>query len=197
MDKQLYRIILSIVLFVFILGITAGALLACRVEAGPGSAMDAYLQSYAGLLRTGTAAGTPVWRAFLDAFLFPALALLSGLTLLGVAAIPLLLLIRGFMLSFSVTAFVSVFGLDGLWLALGELGLQCILGVPCLLILSVYGAHMALRLLTMARTGEKNGKMFSRALLIRAGICTILLTACALADAYLMPLFQHWLISLV
>jgi stage II sporulation protein M len=184
---------------VFILGITAGALLAHRVDAGPDSAMGTYLLGYAELLRTGGAAAVPVWRAFLDAFLFPALALLSGLTLLGVAAIPLLLLVRGFMLSFSVTAFVAVFGIDGLWLALGELGLQCILGVPCLILLSVYGAYMALKLLMAARGKadniDGNRRIFPRPLILRAGICAVLLTACALADAYLTPMLRDWIIS--
>lgn len=195
MDKHLYRIILSIVSFVFLLGITAGALLAYRL--GPDSALDTYLQGYADLLRQGEAVGTPVWRAFMDAFLFPALVFLSGLTLLGTALIPLLLLVKGFILSFSVTAFVSVFGLNGLWLALGEMGLQCILGVPCLIVLSVYGAHMALRLLAMVRGKTVSGVMFPRPLLIRVGICAVLLTACALADTYLTPLLRDWIITLV
>ncbi|MCL2030780.1 MAG: hypothetical protein FWG93_04475 [Oscillospiraceae bacterium] len=195
MDKQLYRIILSLVSFVFILGVTAGALLAYRVDAGPDSALNAYLRDYAGLLRTGGAAAAPVWRTFLDVFLFPSLVFLSGFTLPGVAAIPLLLLVRGFMLSFSVTALVAVLGTDGLRLALWELGPQCIVGVPCLLILSVCGAHTALKLLMMARGGTLSGKLFPRPLIIRTGICIVLLTACALADAYLMPGLQNRIIS--
>ena len=196
MDRQLYRILLSIVSFVFILGVTAGALLAHRMDAGPDSALFAYLQGYAGLVQQD--GGIPLWRAFADAFLFPALALAAGFTLFGAAVIPLLLLVRGFLLSFSIAAFVSVFGINGLWLALGELGFQCVFGVPCLIVLSAYGAHMALKLLSVARGGlPGGGAMINRGLVLRLGICTLLLTACALTDAYATPILRDWIAARV
>lgn len=196
MDKQLYRLILSLVSLLFLLGIGAGALLAYRADTGPDSGLRAFLMTYAGLLSDGTAVNTPVWRCFFNAFLFPALAVLSGLTLAGVVAIPLLLLIKGFLLSFVFTAFVSTFGVNGLWLALGELGIQCLLGVPCLIVLSVYSAHMALHLLAMARGTARGGPLFSRPLMARFAVCAVVLTACALADAFLSPMLRGWISSL-
>lgn len=204
MDKQLYRIIFLVVAFIFILGIAAGALLVCRMDTGEGSELRSFVEGYTGLLQEGSAASTPLWRSFLGAFLFPALAFLSGFTLLGVASIPILLFARGFLLSFSVTSFVVVYGINGLWLALGELGIQCVLGVPCLIVVSVYGAHMTLRLVALARgrLAAVGGTVCTRAFQpdggwIRIAACVVAMTACALADTYLSPWLRGWISSLV
>lgn len=197
MDKQLYRLILTVVSFLFLVGIGVGALLAYRTDAGPDSALHAFLSAYTGLLQDGTPVTIPLWRAFLNAFLFPALAFFSGLTLIGVVSIPILLLIRGFLLSFVFTSFVAVFGVNGFWLAMGELGIQCVIGIPCLIILSVYSAHMALHLLAMARGSVRNEPLFSRPFFTRFAICVVLLTVCALADVFLSPMLRGWIASMV
>jgi stage II sporulation protein M len=197
LDKQLYKVILSAAALVFLIGVAAGALLAYRMDTGADSEINGLLSSYALHLQQGTASGTPLWQSLLNSYLFPVLAFLSGFTLLGVAAIPILLILRGFILAFVFTSFVSVFGINGIWLALGELGIQCFLSVPCLIILSIYSANTALRLLSMARGRVGGSPLFPRRLFIRFGICTAVLAICAVADTYLSPLLRGWISSRV
>ena len=194
MDKQLYRILISLICFMLMVGMVAGSLAASRVDTQTGSEIYSLLSAYKHGLQSGIAAEVSLWQALLNAWLFPLLAFLSGFTLLGVVLLPLLLAARGFMISFVFTSFISAFGPGGIWLALGEMGFQCLLSVPCLLLLSVYSGHSALRLLGLStgRVLPGGGRMDKR-IFLRLGICALALTACTLLDYTLSPPLQEWL----
>lgn len=101
--------------------------------------------------------GRPTWRDFFaplrrgrlqrlrlaslvwDTVRWPLLALLLGFTALGLLGLPLLFVVRGFLLAFSIASFVRLFGGVGCLLALLVFGVSGALSVPVLFVLGVQG----------------------------------------------------------
>lgn len=71
-----------------------------------------------------------------DLIRWPLAAVLLGLTALGTVGIPLLLAIRGFMLSFAAATFARLFGLPGVAASLASFGLTVLVAVPVLFMVS-------------------------------------------------------------
>lgn len=84
---------------------------------------------------TAPALASLVW----DTVRWPLLALLLGFTALGLLGLPLLFVVRGFLLAFSIASFVRLFGGVGCLLALLVFGVSGALSVPVLFVLGVQG----------------------------------------------------------
>ena len=81
------------------------------------------------------AAVSVVWAAALY-FRYPLFTILLGLSPLGAVFLPVFMLFLGVELSFSVSAFLAVFGKSGLWAALCVLGVRAGIVLPCCFALS-------------------------------------------------------------
>jgi hypothetical protein len=80
-----------------------------------------------------------------DCFRWPVLAISFSFLGLGVVGLPLLLFVRGFVLTYSATCFAAAFGLGGAASAAVLLSSAALLGVPVLLILSCEGFRVSAR----------------------------------------------------
>lgn len=96
-----------------------------------------YLQRYFHLAGYGGGLDPTLLSVVWDIFRWPLMAFLLGFTALGMVGIPLLLLIRGFLLSFAATTFVRLFGLPGLAASLAAFGVTVLLTVPVLFVVSL------------------------------------------------------------
>ena len=104
-----------------------------------------YLHEYAQATADGqgpSASARSVGAAY---FRYPAAALLLGLTAAGLVLLPVLSVVQGFFLSFSVGCFARALGRGGVYLALAAFGPRCLFVLPCTLLLTV-------------QDGEKNGE---------------------------------------
>ena len=97
--------------------------------------------------------GTVIWsqgRYFLYVVLF-------SMSVIGVAMIPLLMGIRGFLFAFSCAACYRLFGMPGLWFALVLFGIPAFFWYPGLLLFSTQGFFGSLAMVRRRENdGEKN-----------------------------------------
>ena len=79
----------------------------------------------------------PSWWAVAWVYIrYPLAAFLLGFTAVGVLLLPWLVLMQGFLLSFSVACFSASLARGGVVLALSALGVRCLVTLPCLLLLA-------------------------------------------------------------
>ena len=116
----------------FALGVPCGSFLSDRLNTADELAL--YLSAF---LARGDeiAAVSAVWAAALY-FRYPLFTILLGLSPLGAVFLPVFMLFLGVELSFSVSAFLAVFGKSGLWAALCVLGVRAGIVLPCCFALS-------------------------------------------------------------
>lgn len=118
----------------FFLGMLTGLFFATLGEAS--EELSSYLRDYfqsAG----GTGAWRPaIWSVIWDLVRWPLASLVLGFTALGVVCVPALLIARGFLLSYSVSLFLCLFGDGGLWAALAVFGVTALLVLPALFAVS-------------------------------------------------------------
>lgn len=77
-----------------------------------------------------------LWSSIWDLIRWPLAAFLLGSTALGAAGIPVLLGVRGFLLSFAAATFVRLFGLSGMAVSLTVFGVSALVTVPVLFVVS-------------------------------------------------------------
>ena len=171
----------------FLCGTVAGCMTVSHVGGQSGDALVAYLQGILSASGHQLPAGALFWNAFVNAFKYHAVIFLLGLTLPGIALIPVAMAVRGFSLSFAVAAFVRAFGPQGILLSLGAFGVQALLTIPCLFILAETGLYSAVSLLGAARGKHKKPRVIPPAYFLRFALFAVILTSSALFEALAVP----------
>ncbi len=141
-------------------------LLRCLTAAGEGNGFDPSLLSV-------------IW----EVFRWPLLVSLLGFTALGAVGIPVVLAVRGFLLSYAVTAFARLFGLEGMAAALAAFGVTALVAVPALFV-AAYSAFQS----ALSRLSHDGPPAVSwRARLSALGPCAGLLALAAALQRTVMP----------
>lgn len=187
-------VILSVAFFV---GSLAGCVLVNRVGGNGEVALEEFLEGYLSVANAGDLtrpnALTLVW----ETIRWPLFIVLLSVTPLGLFAIPVLFLVRGFLLSFSISSFFRVLGASGIALAFVLFGVTGVLYVPVLFILGVQGFLMS-GVMTGRLMGEgRKRSLLDRTVLLRCGICAAVLGGCCLLEYHLVPLLMEPLAALV
>lgn len=171
----------------FLLGGLVGCLLAAYVDGMGSDALKAYLEGFLNAAGEG-AVGPPallptVWQVLR----WPLMAAALGFTALGVLGIPILFAARGFLLSFSIAAFVRMFGDAGRLLAFLVFGVPGCVAVPVFFVLGVQGQLSARRLALRGQGEGKRSGFCGRAYLVRCGLCACALGVCVLLEYLAVP----------
>ena len=143
-----------------------------------------YIVKYVELLSSGASVSGGYFRTLLRLLMYPAIAFLLGFSVLGAAAVPLLLLFRGYSLSFSLSIFIGVFGHKGTLLAILLIGVCALMSVPCLFLTSVQSFCAALKLHGLASRpdGGLRASIYGRRYFLRPLFCLFFLLAAAFAE---------------
>ena len=173
----------------FGLGILLGRLVQKSVPAEDYTALATYLERYAQLSSDPGQEPASWLSAALTYLRYPAAVFLLGLVAPGLFLIPVLCMVQGFFLSYSVSCFASALGRSGVKLALCAFGVRCIFVLPCTFFLAACGMRSARRLL---QGGLKRGQKRLDGLdKLRLGLCALLLGLGVLAELSVVPkLFQ-------
>ena len=123
---------------------------------------------------------------------YPAAALLLGLTAAGLVLLPVLSVVQGFFLSFSVGCFARALGRGGVYLALAAFGPRCLFVLPCTLLLTVQGLSAAAHRRSGQRTGLPDAAYWRR-----AGLCCLILLLGTALELTLAPRLLQWVIARV
>lgn len=171
----------------FVIGNLAGCILTNQVIGSGSESLNRYLTGYLSLYQTGETVAPDLLTLVWDIVRWPLLLVVLGLTPVGLVGIPIVFLVRGFLLSFSVSAFRCVLGNAGLGLALLVFGMTGLIYMPVFCVLGVQSfllsGDIAERLL-----GEKRQKtLITRSLFLRFGMSIAALCVCGIAEYCLVP----------
>lgn len=103
-----------------------------------------YLRRYFQMSSQGRGVEPSLWSSIWDLTRWPLVAFLLGSTALGAAGIPILLVVRGFLLAFSAAVFAQMFGLPGVAASLAAFGVTALVAVPVLFVVSADAFHQSL-----------------------------------------------------
>lgn len=177
---------LAVLSIAFLLGGGAGCLFAALSNGEGAQELSRYLAGYLALAQEG---GLPrsLWPILWGQLKYLLIALVLGLTALGVVGLPVLFGVRGFLFTFPVACFCRVFGGSGLFPAFILFGLPALLWSAALFLMGAAALPSSLQLLESS-LGEGRGGAFPKgAYWCRAGLCVGLGLAAGLLEHWVVP----------
>lgn len=189
--------VLFILSVAFFVGCLAGCVLVNRVGGNGEVVLEEFLKDYLSAANAGELPRPNVLTLVWETIRWPLFIFLFSVTPLGLFAIPVLFLVRGFLLSFSIASFFRVLGASGLVMAFALFGVTGAFYVPVLFILGVQGF-----LVSGAMTGRLVGEgrkrsLLDRIVLFRCGICVAVLCVCCILEYHLVPVLMEPLATFV
>ncbi len=176
---------------------TCGALFLCGCIIGTlsagfvsdGTALNEYISGYLSFFLSDASTEISLFSAVANNFKYHLLALFLGFSILGVVSIPVLSAVRGFFLSFSVSAIIRLLGSRGILLALSIFGINTLITIPCFFVLSVsaFSASLYVLRLVFSKNLKNAPSPFNKRFFTNCGICLIVQMMSALIDTYLSP----------
>ena len=100
--------VLAVTAACFLLGGLVGCLLASHIGGGGQESLAAYVEGFLRAAQAGEITAPALASLVWDTVRWPLLALLLGFTALGLLGLPLLFVVRGFLLAFSIASFVRI-----------------------------------------------------------------------------------------
>lgn len=170
---------LALLSALFLGGVVAGTVASSNVA--PDSELRNYISGYLASAQSESSSAF-ILPALFNAFKYHFLIVVFGFTALGVVAVPIIVFLRGFFLSFAVTSFVKVLGSGGYLLTLGIFGLPFLIALPCLLILGAQAFSLAISATRGASLRKVNTQFIAR-----IAVCAAALVLSALIEAFLTP----------
>lgn len=189
--------IYSIIILMFVLGITIGALAVNGIDDMTGTDARLYLEGFLDYASRGELQSVYILKQSIKFNLYFALLMfLSGLIYLGMFFIPLLTVFRGFCIGFSIAFLTESFGRTGFVLSLGSILPQNIIFVPVIIIIGVVGLNYSLytfrcRYLKKIRIEQR----FFSAYALSAFVLFTLLIAGSIVEAYITSLIVKLITS--
>lgn len=175
--------------------ILCGALFLCGTVAGTfssafvkdGAELTDYFSEYLTLTKDGAFIDPSFFTVLADMFRYPLLVFMLGFSVPGVLGVPILSVVRGYTLAFSVSVMVRLYGGDGVLLSLSVFAVSTLITVPCFLILAALSFRSSCLLtLTVIRPDLRSGiSPYNAGYFLRCLICFGLLAVAALLDTYL------------
>ena len=186
-DPSLLRGLLLALLF--LAGALAGHLYAgtCGEEAQ--GALDQYLTDYCAVYDTGSAAAS-LLSCVVMYFGYGLALFLLGFSSAGVALIPALSGLFGFLTMYTVSCFVRCYGRSGVLLAMGVLLVRLVFTLPCFLALAGAAWPLSIELFTLSfGRGKRSAPVLygSRYLLLFV-LCAVILAAGVCCERLITPL---------
>lgn len=184
-----------IVLFMMLLcGVIAGCITASYISPESGSSLSKYMSDYISNAGSIVDYKTGVLHEVLALVKYPIIVFCLGYTVFGALGIPAAVGIKGFLLSFSVASVFRLYGYKGLAMALAIYGVQSMISLPCLVVISAVALESSLRLLRLVKnTGMKSGVSIAhkRSFIVFA-VCVLIMAATAVVEAFCTPVFVGW-----
>lgn len=177
-------------------GAVAGYLAHKTVGAASNAELSTYLQQYADAYEQDAYVPGSLLQVLAVYFRYPIVAFCLGFCTIGVYLLPVLCMVQGFFLSFSVCCFAASLGRCGVYLAFAALGLRVLITLPCLLLLALqaFNGARALRGTTRKRNMGKRRKV-DQAYFILPGICSAALLLGSVLDITLLPHVFGWVLD--
>ena len=186
-DPSLLRELL-LALF-FLVGALAGHLCARSWDAVAQSALSGYLRDYCAVYDAGGVSAS-LGGCVLLYFGYTVLVFLLGFASVGVALIPALSGVFGFLTMYTVSAFVCCFGRQGAALAAGALLVRLLFTLPCFFAMAgaAWPLSTELAMLTFGRGRRSAPVLYGSRYFILFVLCVIIITLGVFCERLLTPL---------
>lgn len=191
------NLVLVILAAAFFLGSFAGCVLVSRISGLGSSALSEYFSEYLSALHSGAEVKPDIFSLLWDIFRWPLFVVAFGITPLGLLGVPVLFLMKGFLLSFSIASLFRMFGTYGLLLALTVFGVSGIASLPAFFVLGIQAflvsGAMAGRIFGDSRTLP----LFQKTDFVRYVSCLVSLCIGLLIEYYIIPNLLTFISSLI
>jgi hypothetical protein len=171
----------------FLLGGVVGCALAASVGGGGSESLTAYIQEYWAAVQAGLTEPPALLSVVWETVRWPGLAVLLGFTALGFVGIPVLFVVRGFLMSFTISSFIRMFGVAGGGMAFLLFGVTGLFALPTLFVLGVQGLSACYTLACQAVGDGKRGCPYTGAYFLRCGLCAGVLAFCIVIEMAVVP----------
>lgn len=188
------NLVLFVLAAVFLIGCFAGCIFASQVDDIGNSAMSNYINGYLSQLNDKNVNSIMLLWSTVQ---WPLLLLIFSLTPVGLIGIPVIFLLRGFLLSFAVSAFCRAYDVHGLLLSFIALGITGLLHIPVLFTCGVQGFLTSGTLAGRLLGDSGKQPIIDRVGLIRIAICAVILLFCYLIDRNLIPVLLQNFASMI
>lgn len=175
-----------------------GQVLSGRVSNGMDEELKHYLNSYFTISDEAKVSVRTTVSALIIYFRYPLLAFLLGFASVGMFLLPVLTMVYGFFLSFSVCCFTAVFGSNGVLLALSVFGLRCLITLPCYFFLAVPAFRNATSLAAVSfghRTTRLAPVHYGMDWWVHLCIVFVVLLSGAMTELFLSPHLLHYVLE--
>lgn len=173
----------------FLSGALAGHLCARAWDASAQSALSGYLTDYCAVYDAGGVSAS-LGSCVLLYFGYTAVTFLLGFASVGVALIPALAGLFGFLTMYTVSGFVCCFGRQGVALALGALLVRLLFTLPCFFAMAgaAWPLSTELAMLTFGRGRRSAPVLYGSRYFMLFVLCVMLLTVGVFCERLLTPL---------
>ena len=173
---------LMIMAVLFFVGGVAGCLLAGRAGGEGEAALNGYLDGFLNVTVSGEMTKPSFFVLLWKAVRWPLFVFLCGFTPIGLIAIPVLFLVRSFLLSFSISSFFHVLGAKGLLFAFSVFGISGLVHIPILFVFGIQGFLNAGSVIGRITGETRHYPSLNRSDLILYFVCFLILIFCSLLE---------------
>ena len=167
---------------VFFVGGFVGCIFAGQAESEGEAALSSYLEGYLSIAVSEETVRPEFFFLLWKAIRWPVFAIILGFTPIGLIGVPVLFLVRAFLLSFSISSFFRVMGLSGLFLAFFVFGIGSLVYIPILYILGIR-SFLNSGLIVGRITGENRRYAgLKRSDILCCCICFVVLIICSFIE---------------
>ena len=179
----------------FLVGVLLGQFFAGCLPDSVGTELEVYLERYFQIWHKSSR--KDIGSVLLQYFRYPLIVIVLGFASVGVVLIPGITLVMGLLLSFSVSCFVAVFGMQGMFLAAAAMGLRCLITIPCYFLVAVpaWGRSAALAGLSFGRGQRVSTVVYGREWWSTVVLCVFVLLVGTCLDLFCTPGILKWALS--
>ncbi|MEG2000493.1 MAG: hypothetical protein RR053_03750 [Evtepia sp.] len=160
-----------------------GGVIGCFFGSHPTESMTNYINHFFQAAKEGSVVAPGLLEASWTILRWPLLVIALHFSFVGLVGIPVLFVVRGFLLAFNIAAFASVLGDAGIPFLL--LGAESLLSIPVLFLLGSYGISVLIRPKQIAVSRKKSDKIvYMRGIVICGG----LLLFCIMWEQFVTPI---------
>jgi len=191
-DREFFGFALCLIFFAC--GILIGTIFAGNLDAAEIFALQSSMSGYIAQIADGSHRSPTFFSVFWSLGQYHLLVLFLGFSLLGTFGLPVLSGIRGFYLSFSISAFIQAFGVEGWPAAFSLFGISALITVPCFFLLAsqAFAASADLGKVLIGSGKILAGTLYGSHYLIRTILCFLGILAAVLIELYVTPALVSW-----
>jgi len=191
-DREFFGLALCLIFFAC--GILIGTISAGHLDAAEIIALQNSVSGYIAQIADGTYVPPTFWSVLWSLGKYPLLIVFLGFSLLGPFALPVLSGVRGFYLSFSVSAFTQAFGVEGWPVAFSLFGISALITIPCFFLLAsqAFAASANLGRVLVGSDKIQAGTLYGSHYLMRGILCFLGILAAVFIELYVTPALVSW-----